>query len=279
VHIHFARDLIPVAAAIICVIKRKRYVLQTHGMISNQETKFQFFFDNLISRSLLKKAEIVFCLSANELKMLDRFKLSNAQILQNGINIPRGLDLVRQDTTIRVIFLSRIEKRKNLRCFIEVASLSQEFQLNYSFEIYGPDEGDLAENLELIEKLGLSNIQYCGGIRFDEVPTKLSEHDILILPSFDEPWAMVVLEALSVGTRVIIFPSAGVAPFIRLSYPDFISDAENSFSVFQSLVRMDEQTSDLMRLEIKAFCAEHLSISAVVSDYLQMLKMFPQVGS
>ena len=279
VHIHFARDLIPVVAAIICIFKRKRFVLQTHGMISNQETKFHFWFDILISKRLLNMAEIVFCLSKTEIEKLNHFELTNAQILQNGVKIPVVSDFIRQDSKIKVIFLSRIEKRKNLRCYIDVAHLCQTFQLNYSFEIYGPDEGDLTENLELIEKLGLTNIRYCGSVRSDEVQAKFSEQDILILPSFAEPWAMTALEALSVGTRIIIFPSAGIAPFFQSSFPEFITDAENAFSVFQSLVRMDGQNSDEMRSKIKIFCSDHFSISAVTSNYLQMLNVIPNLSS
>ena len=277
VHIHFARDLIPVVAAIICVIKRKKFVLQTHGMISKQETKIQLWFDILIVKHIMEKAEIVFVLSEIEDKDLSRLKITNTQLLTNGIAISGDRRFTRRNSTIKVIFISRIEKRKNLRCFIEVAQLSHMFQLNYSFEIYGPDEGDLTENLELIEKLGLTNIQYCGSVRFDKVPAKISEQDILILPSFAEPWAMVALEALSVGTRIIIFPSAGIAPRIKTIYPEFVTEAENAFSVFQSLVLMDGQTSDVMRSEIKKFCADHFSISKVVNDYLHILEVVPKV--
>ena len=278
VHIHFARDLIPVVASLICLVKRKSYVVQTHGMISNQSTKFQFYFDKFITKSILRNAEIVFCLNLNEVSKLNRFKLSNTKILGNGIEIPFELDLKHRNSHLKVIFFSRIEKRKNLKCFIEVAELCQAFGLNYSFEIYGPDGGNLKPNLDLIERLGLSNIVYCGSVPIGEAQSLLSTKDVLILPSFDEPWAMVVLEALSVGTKIIIFPSSGIASIIQIAFPEFISAAENSLAVFQSLVQNDGLLSEKDRLKISHFCAENFSISAVIKRYLNMLGFSQEIN-
>lgn len=42
VHIHFARDFIPLAAALLCILLRKPFVTQTHGMVvSDSQAKAQ----------------------------------------------------------------------------------------------------------------------------------------------------------------------------------------------------------------------------------------------
>lgn len=272
VHIHFARDLIPLWAALLCMLKQKYFILQLHGMIAPTDHKMKYFLDKLIISKMLKKADLVLCLTLNESNGLRRYNLNNVEILENGIEVKHlGFPNLSKGP-IRVSFISRIEKRKNLKTFVDVAKLSEQNNLDYKFEIYGPDEGDLEKNLMLIAEYNLKNIDYKAAIPVNKVKQVLSETDILILPSFNEPWAMVVLEALSVGTRVIVYPSMGIAEKISARYPNFVSNYENANSVFERLVSMNTHTTKQMRDQIMEFCDTTFGISAVAEKYFAIIK-------
>lgn len=272
VHIHFARDLIPLWAALLCILKQKFFILQLHGMIAPTDHKIKIFLDKVIINKVLKRADLVLCLSVIESIKLKKLNLKNIEILENGIKVKHFKFPGLSKGPIRVAFVSRIEKRKNLKDFIEVAKLSEQYNLDYKFEIYGPNGGDLESNLILIDKYNLRKIAYMGAIPTGEVTKVLSEIDILILPSYDEPWAMVVLEALSVGTRVIVYPKCGVAEKISLKYPNFITNYENANSIFERLISMNTHTTETMRQQISQFCNTSFGISAVISKYFTLIK-------
>lgn len=48
-----------------------------------------------------------------------------------------------------------------------------------------------------------------------EVVDRLARCSFLVLPSVDEPFPMIVLEALAVGRAVVITESCGLADFVR----------------------------------------------------------------
>lgn len=105
---------------------------------------------------------------------------------------------------LRICFLSRISPIKNLEFAIEVlAGVDVDATLN----IFGPieDPGYWRKCERLIEEHRISGrVRYCGAVGSAEVHQVLSEHDLLLLPSRGENFGHVIIEALSVGTPVLI---------------------------------------------------------------------------
>ncbi|NBX70905.1 MAG: glycosyltransferase, partial [Actinobacteria bacterium] len=70
------------------------------------------------------------------------------------------------------------------------------------FEIYGPDGGELELVRRELEIRNLSeNVYYKGALQAEDVQKLLREIDLLVLPSRDDNFPMVILEALAVGLQ------------------------------------------------------------------------------
>jgi glycosyltransferase involved in cell wall biosynthesis len=67
---------------------------------------------------------------------------------------------------------------------------------------------------ELVERLGLESAVHFLGRR-DDVAELIAEIDMLLLPSWDEPFGLVVLEAMAVGTPVLVSERGGVREYVR----------------------------------------------------------------
>jgi glycosyltransferase involved in cell wall biosynthesis len=104
----------------------------------------------------------------------------------------------------RIIFLSRISPMKNLDYAVDVLRWVVGPVL---LDIYGPvrDEAYWSFCKEKQEKLPLHvEANYRGSLEHDQVLSTLAGYDLFFLPTRGENYGHVILEALSVGTPVLI---------------------------------------------------------------------------
>jgi glycosyltransferase involved in cell wall biosynthesis len=268
VHIHFARDLVPHLAAFLAIVNRKPFVTQTHGMIISDGRLSTRLTDFLFTRRLIKKSRINFVLSATELSAVLALGIkSPCKVLPNGIAVNINLK-ERNEPTNRIAFCSRLEKRKGVRKFIELADSFRDAGIK--FEIYGPDGGELEFVQSEVKSRNLTSIlEYKGSLKADEVQSVLAQIDLLLLPSKDEPFPMVILEALAVGTPVLVMPSCGFSEKLKRFESSFVADTEDLYGLNDSLNRQKTgQYRNKSSTEIMNFCAEEFGIQSVVNQLL-----------
>ncbi len=133
----------------------------------------------------------------------------NSTDIRIALDLPSRLDLPEtnitlfSDSHLRVIFISRLTREKNLDFALHIF---RNVKANIIFDIYGPCE-DVAywnECLELINQLP-SNIitNYRGAVSPDVVLKIVDSYDLFFFPSRGENYGHVIAESLSVGTKVL----------------------------------------------------------------------------
>jgi glycosyltransferase involved in cell wall biosynthesis len=271
VHIHFARDLIPVLTAFVCIIKRKPFVTQTHGMVIQDKRALIKVFDLVFTRVALNRSAINFVLSDQELSDMESFHFkARMELLPNGIEVLEG-DFERlENKTPSIVFCSRLQARKRPDRFVNLARYSAQNDLLANFMIFGPDGGELSgiQN-EIKSDRFLSALKYMGALPPSDVHEMLKGGDLLVLPSENEPFPMIVLEALSVGTPVLIMPSCGLAPLIQVNYPSMVSSDDTDAALMAAFTNVYNKTITAeTRNEIRNFCRATFSINKV-TDILE----------
>lgn len=64
---------------------------------------------------------------------------------------------------------------------------------------------------QFVEQAGLLNaVEFCGPASPSEVVTAMATHEVLVVPSLQEPFGTVVLEALAMGCRVVTTTAGGL---------------------------------------------------------------------
>jgi len=265
VHIHFARDLIPVLTAFLCVLTRKKFVTQTHGMIIPDNRISIRIIDALFIRYLMKRSAVNFVLTQQELDELTPMGFKCQMIeLPNGINVPLDIAVRKENEVPRIVFCSRLHPRKRPTAFLNLAR--EAFKKNFvgTFEIYGPDgsELDLIQD-EIRKDEQLIYAQYKGSIAPSEVMNVLNQSDLLVLPSKNEPFPMVVLEALAVGTPILIMPSCGIASLIKDNYPMMVLESDDEDIFLASKKLLEQGYSIEFRKELQNFCNKNFGIEGV----------------
>ena len=149
-----------------------------------------------------------------------------AYYLQKGVAADRmkiinhfsPIDAVKNSTnnnsaTLRIVTLGRLVKKKGYHVLIDAfAKLEEKTGIKHKLEIggNGPQRRAL---LAQVETLGLADkVTLTGWV--DDVVGFLQGGDLFVLPSLDEPFGIVVLEAMALGLPIVSSDSRGPAEIL-----------------------------------------------------------------
>lgn len=221
IHLHAWWHLVSVCSALICILKNKTFIISPRGTLSNysfnnKTTFIKKAFHKFIGAPILLRANFLLTSKKEEddLKLLLKtpkttFVLPNFVKMASTVPQKPTSDF----SVFKILFLSRIEEKKGLEFLF--AAL-QKCHIPYKLTIAGTGELTYVESLiNLAQKLNIqSHISWIGQVNPEEKFEVLNQHHILVLPSYDENFANVVIESLSVGTSVLITPTVGLAEFV-----------------------------------------------------------------
>jgi glycosyltransferase involved in cell wall biosynthesis len=215
IHVHFARDLVTVPAARIGLRAGVAVFLQTHGMVDPTDKILGKIVDALWVRKILRTASRIFTLSPREFDDLVAVGADPLDIaeLRNGVPAVEGVTKAQRSDVPEFIFLGRLHARKRpdvfARAIMDVAT-----RVPIRGAIVGPDEGE-ASVVEALAHKSLGTVTCEPAVAPELVLSRLARADVFVLPSVREPYPMAALEALSVGTPVIVASDCGIAPHIE----------------------------------------------------------------
>lgn len=142
-----------------------------------------------------------------------------------------------------------------------------------SLEIIG--EGPLKEKLEILNIKYKLDIKFSGALPKDEVYKKMSASDIFILPSKNETFGMVYMEALSCGNIVLCSKKSGVDGIIKNGENGFIvkPDKKGIYNAIDKILKFKQkQFLEISKNAITT--AKMFSYENSVKNYLQKIELF-----
>lgn len=144
---------------------------------------------------------------------------SKSEILRKDKeNIKKRLKINNQRV---ILFIGRLVKVKNLELLLDAFKKFDNRDNKNALVIVG--EGEKADNLKTkCKNENISNVYFEGSKQLEEVVEYYAIADIFILPSYKEPWGLVINEALACGLPVIVSDSVGAAY-------DLVKHNENGF--------------------------------------------------
>ena len=267
IHVHLARDLVTLPVAHLVSRRGSKFVAQTHGMVMPDLRLKARVLDALAMRTTLRKADALLALTEEEAAGLTTITAdgSNIHTITNGIDLPSTQ--TRPAPSIpQVVFLARLHPRKRVMAFAEAARNLIAAGSIATFHVVGPDEGDLLALMCFVESECLNgSLMYEGAIGSGQAPERLSKAAVYVLPSFGEIVPMTVLEAISVGTPVVITNDCGLADELRFRKAAAVTDGsvEALTSAIDAILE-DPALAKSLRNNARIAVSEVYSICAVV---------------
>jgi glycosyltransferase involved in cell wall biosynthesis len=122
-------------------------------------------------------------------------------VIRNGVQVPLKTE---QNKRKRVVFLSRLHKKKGLDFLIEAWSRLEPAFEDWSLAIAGPDEdgsGMAAERQAL--GLGCKRVEFTGPLHGEAKSRFLSDAGLFVLPTHSENFGIAIAEAMAHGLPVV----------------------------------------------------------------------------
>lgn len=170
----------------------------------------------------------------------------------------------------RFVFISRIHSKKNL---ISAIKYFNDVSGDVRFDIYGPieDEKYWDECKKEINELPKNiHVNYCGIVSHDKVHEVFCAYDALLFPTFSENYGHVIIEAMIVGTPVIISdqtPWNDINDY-EAGWAVPLSEQQNFVEAIQTIVDCDD---DYYSKQTKLYVNKKLKLDELYDSYVGML--------
>ena len=150
-----------------------------------------------------------------------------------------------------ILYASKLTRRKRaddlLAAYREIYELGSIEPMPYLLLV---GDGDLADELQQeVLTSGLSRVRFLGFRNQSELPALYDLCDVFVLPSENEPWGLVVNEAMSVGRPVIVSDKVGSgADLVRHGETGFVFPVGDRAALRQALEAVLENSEQRARM-------------------------------
>ena len=230
VHIHSWWNIPALAGLFICKKREVKVVLSPRGMLSNyiihhsnswvKQFAHRFFGRSLLSYSYLHAT------AASEIEECRRVIPGwKGMMIPNINNLPQVNIIKKQNPVFTLLFLSRIHPKKGLELLFQAIA-----RVNVPDHLQIAGSGDEAYINVLKEKaadLGITDkLQWIGWKDRKEKFDVLMQADVFVLPSYNENFGNVVIEALHAGTPVLVTEGVALSAFVKAHGLGWLCKAE-----------------------------------------------------
>jgi len=218
IHIHAWWNLVSIFSCLVAKRYGIKVVLSPRGMlnaytVSHKNSWSKRLIHQLLGKHLLK-GMAYHATSKQEHDDIFAFTNKSPETIPNFIQLPLQHAVETQaNKQYQLLFLGRINEIKGLENLFSALSL---LSINWQLKIAG--EGDLNYVNHLKQLASQKNIsekiKWEGHVNNTQKFDLLASVDALVLPSYKENFANVIIEALAVGTPVIVSKEAGAAEYV-----------------------------------------------------------------
>ena len=201
------------------------YVVKPHGSLTKYHESDSKLIKTLakwilISR-ILREADAIIVTCESERADLNPHLQAKAYQLNYGAVVNRSVDkalrtLPKNGRRLRIVFSGRFDKKKNLPLVIQAMPQILDKYPDLILDIAGSGTTNEVKKLQsLISSLKLeSSIQFHGWIDSSKMRELFAGAKLLVLPSENENFAIVVAEALSAGVPCVVSKFVGSADIV-----------------------------------------------------------------
>lgn len=221
IHIHSWWNLVSIFSGLIAKWYNVPVLLSPRGMLTtytltNRNNFAKKTIHQLIGKNLLANCNVHATSYQEKNDVAAIVKPKSITIIPNIVNFStKNLKGERSNfTQLRLIYLSRIEEKKGLELLFDALKL---LDFDWHLTIAGSGEYSYIETLQTktINLKISQHISWVGQITNEQKFDLLAKFDLCVLTSYNENFANVIIESLSVGTAVLVSEDVGLSLYVR----------------------------------------------------------------
>lgn len=299
IHTHVGRRLGGIARTV-ARLRKIPYIIHVHG---GRHTVPQEQYDSMTapvkgkiewgkifglvfgSRRVFKDAAAVICVGQSEADEMRRRGQKNVYYLPNGVHVQRFAEAMpqafRQEYGLEdrkfVLCLSRIDFQKNqlllVKAFAEFRKTHPDWKLVFigsvSVEEY---------YRKLLDEIAVQNLQdsvlIIPGLKPDDplLPSAYKAAEMFVLPTANEPFGIVILEAWAAGTPVIATRVGGIPGFTADGENILLTEDNNAVMLTEQMERLasSPELQHKLRTNGKREVAAHYDWNAIAGRVMEI---------
>jgi len=208
-----------------CFYQKKPYILLFDGVnperISRKENFLKFWWKKFLTQKCfgwlgngivgkeyakklgLKEEQIFNQFLTVDIEYFRNFKES-AEKIRCDFRVDRGID----EKAFLIIYSGRLIKHKGIQDLIQACKIVKQRNPQKKIELVIAGHGVYEPFLR--EKAAeTSEVHFIGNVEYKDIHKVYYSADLLVLPSYNDPWGLVINEALACGTPVIASSACG----------------------------------------------------------------------
>lgn len=206
----------------------------------------------------------------------EKFSTANTFVAPNlpAKYIPKELVLNKKSGELRLVFVSRIFPKKNIKYALEI--LKQIESGNVILDIYGPmeDRDYWAECEELMTQMPSNiKVKYCGEAEHKDIPQIFEQYHAFFFPTLGENYGHVIVEAMMSNCLCIL--SKGVTPWDdyieALDIGATLDDKQKFVLIVRRLINADDLEIKEMVAFMQTYIAQKTLTKEIKKQYGELL--------
>lgn len=289
-HIHALFSPVSTASAIICRIKKLPYILRPLGTLDpadlRKKKQLKKLYGNFLEKPNLAGAAAIHFTSQKESDVSTRFGVkTNDLVIPLGIESPSDLPEVgttRQklgidSNQLLLLFMSRIEPKKGLDLLIPALEKLLDQGLDFHFVLAGANPQDQDYENFIHNQIKNSSLKQCttitGFVTGEMKLGLLQDADLFVLPSYYENFGIAVIEAMVLGTPVVISNQVYIWQEIQRAKAGWICDCnQEDLSQQLKLAMADQKTIQERGLNAAKLVLEKYSWFAIAHQMISVYR-------
>ena len=183
-------------------------------------------------------------------------------------------EFVKKPGSLKIVFISRIHKSKNLHYALECAC---RLSGNITFDIYGPiEQEDYWDKCKKIISSAPGNVKisYCGPVPTGQSTKVFSAYDCFLFPTVTENYSQAIAEAVLSGTVPVI--SRGTTPWDDLEnnggYTVFLDNPDGFVSRLQELCGISGEEYRVLYNKLCEYRKVKIDTATLCENYRKMFR-------
>jgi glycosyltransferase involved in cell wall biosynthesis len=225
------------------------YVVKPHGSLTKYHESDSRFIKTLakwlLISKILREADAIIVTCDSERADLNPPLYAKACLLNYGADVNHAVDESAQTLSVgsqnpHIVFSGRFDKKKNLTLVIKAMPFILEQYPNLILDIAGSgtaNESKMLQNLVASLKLE-GNIQFHGWVDASKMREIFSQAKLLVLPSENENFAIVVAEALGAGVPCVVSKFVGTADIVAKHHAGEVIQELTTRSVADGIIKV-----------------------------------------
>ena len=209
----------------------------------------------------------------------DKYNLNtpNAKVIYSGLNLKNLTYSFKEFNSVHINFISigRPHWIKGYSLLLDVMALFKRVNDHFQLKIVG---GFNEEILFQRHQLHLANeVEFIDNLPFNLVKENIKKSDFLILPSYEEGIANVVLEAMALGIVVVASDCGGMSEVISDGHNGFLFKNRSREDLLNKLLQVSKLTSkeyETIAVNARRIIEENHTEEKMVEG---MIKLYNQV--